>query len=231
MRGPAQNRVRLHAPVDQVRAVLDHAHELLLASQAADLERPSHAAVVHRAEQVYLLARLAADTGARRGELAALQFADLDGEVLTIARGTSCEVVGPTKSGPTKSGRIRRITLGASTATLWRDTVHSWRHNGATRGRFGPWLFSPTTDHTTRLTTACLGHWFTALTADAGYPDITLHRLRHTVATTLVSRGDILAAQYRLGHRGASTTLRIYSHALPLTDTDAAATLDQLYRP
>lgn len=62
-----------------------------------------------------------------------------------------------------------------------------------------------------------------------GYPDVTLHRLRHSVATALVSRGDILQAQYRLGHRDAATTLRTYSHVLPLTDADAAATLDQLY--
>jgi Phage integrase family len=68
------------------------------------------------------------------------------------------------------------------------------------------------------------------LAADAGHPDVTLHRLRHTVATTLVSRGDILGAQHRLGHRDASTTLRIYAHALPLTDTDAADTVDRLYR-
>ena len=52
-----------------------------------------------------------------------------------------------------------------------------------------------------------------------------------TVATTLVSQGDILQAQYRLGHRDAATTLRIYSHVLPLTDHDVAATLDALYRP
>jgi integrase len=98
------------------------------------------------------LARLAADTRARRGELAALQVADLDGDVLTIALGTSREVV-----GLTKNGRIRRITLGARTATLWRDTVTSWRHSGAARERFGPWLFSPTPDHTTRLTTVWPG--------------------------------------------------------------------------
>ena len=59
---------------------------------------------------------------------------------------------------------------------------------------------------------------------------MTLHRLRHTVATTLVSQGNILQAQYRLGHRDAATTLRIYSHVLPLTDADAAATLDRLYQ-
>ncbi len=53
--------------------------------------------------------------------------------------------------------------------------------------------------------------------------------LRHTVATTLVSRGDLLAAQYRLGQRDPSTTLRIYSHTLPLHDQDAAALLDTLW--
>jgi integrase len=58
---------------------------------------------------------------------------------------------------------------------------------------------------------------------------VTLHRLRHTVATVLVSRGDILQAQYRLGHGDAATTLRLYCHVLPLTDADAAATLDRLY--
>ncbi|MGD9991034.1 tyrosine-type recombinase/integrase [Pseudonocardia sp.] len=57
-----------------------------------------------------------------------------------------------------------------------------------------------------------------------------LHRLRHTVATVLVGRGDILQAQHRVGHRDAATTLRIYSHALPLTDAQAAQTLDNLFR-
>jgi integrase len=84
-------------------------------------------------------------------------------------------------------------------------------------------------DHTIRLTTSCAGHWFIELTAAAGNPDVTLHRLRHTVATVLVGRGDLLQAQHRLGHRDASTTLRIYAHALPLTDADAAEALDNLY--
>ena len=83
--------------------------------------------------------------------------------------------------------------------------------------------------HWTRLTTGAPGHWFTAFTEAAGYPDVTWHRLRHSVATALVSRGDILGAQQRLGHADAHTTLRIYSHAQPLTDTRAAALLDHLY--
>jgi integrase len=170
------------------------------------------------------LARLAADSGACRGELAALQIGDLDGEVLTIARATSNEIV-----GATKTGRTRRLTLGRTTAGLWRTAVQTWRDR-AGPGRFGPWLFSTRPDHITRLTTSCVGHWFTELTASAGHPDITLHRLRHTVATVLVGRGDLMQAPHRLGHRDASTTLRIYAHAMPLTDADAAKALDALYR-
>ena len=53
-------------------------------------------------------------------------------------------------------------------------------------------------------------------------PDATLHRLRHSVATYLVSNGQILQAQARLGHADAATTLREYSHALPATDINTA---------
>jgi len=120
----------MHAPVEAVRDLIAHAEAYVSAADGG--------ARLHRAEQVLMLVRLAADCGARRGELAALRLEDLDG-------------------------------------------------------------------------------------------DITLHRLRHAVATVLVGRGDLLQAQYRLGHRDASTTLRIYSHVLPLTDTQAAATLDRLY--
>jgi integrase len=223
MRGPAQPGVRLHAPVDEVRAVLTKAENDVAAAGVGG-RAPAGSARLHKAEQVLLLARLVADSGARRGELAALQIGDLDDDVLTITRATSNEIV-----GATKTGRTRRLTLGRTTAGLWRSTVQTWRGR-AGPGRFGPWLFSSRPDHTTRLTTSCAGHWFTELTASAGHADITLHRLRHSVATILVGRGDLLQAQHRLGHRDASTTLRIYAHAMPLTDADAAEALDSLYR-
>ena len=191
MRGPPQPGVRLHAPVEQVRAILDHAHEQVTAAVTAAGADRSGGLRLHHAEQVLLLTRLAADSGARRGELAALQLGDLDGDILTIARATSNEVV-----GPTKTGRIRRLTIGPTTAALWRHTVLQWRQRSGEGPRFGPWLFSRRADHTTRLSTSCLAHWFAELCADAGHPDVTLHRLRHTVATILVSRGDVLQAQY-----------------------------------
>ena len=59
---------------------------------------------------------------------------------------------------------------------------------------------------------------------------ISLHRLRHTVATYLVGRGDLLQAQQRLGHRDASTTLRNYAHAMPLEDQAVADDIDEMLR-
>ena len=46
------------------------------------------------------------------------------------------------------------------------------------------------------------------------------------MATFLVSRGQILQAQTRLGHADAATTLREYAHALPLTDQPVADAID-----
>ena len=77
---------------------------------------------LHTAEQVRLLLRLAADTGARRGELDALQVHDLHGRVLHLDRGVSAEIV-----TTTKTNRTRRVTLGAGTTELWHNTLTTWR--------------------------------------------------------------------------------------------------------
>ena len=87
-------------------------------------------------------------------------------------------------------------------------------------------MFSPDLQHERRLTAGVLSHRFERLRNAAGV-DATLHQLCHNVATFLVSRGDILAAQTRLGHADAATTLREYAYALPLTDTDIADALDE----
>jgi integrase len=81
--------------------------------------------------------------------------------------------------------------------------------------------------HHRRLTAGALNHRFQRLRDEVGVPKATLHRLRHSVATFLVARGQILQAQARLGHRDAATTLREYAHALPLTDQNVADAIDR----
>ena len=169
--------------------------------------------------------RLAANTGARRGELDALREHDLTGRVLTLEHGVSDEVL-----TTTKTGRSRRVTLGAASVALWHECRRRWQDRLPSGQRLGPWLFSADLDHAHRVRCDRLGHWFAAFTRSHGHEDVCLHRLRHTVATTLVADGQLLQAQQRLGHADASTTLRQYCHALPLLDADVADHLDALYR-
>jgi integrase len=169
------------------------------------------------AEQSLLLVRLAADSGARRGELAVLRLSDLDGRVLTLERSLSAGVL-----SSTKSGRTRRVTLGSGTT----DMIQS--HFRARAEPEQDWLFSPSPRRSAHLTAGALSHRLTRLGKAAGVEHAALHRLRHGVATYLVDHGRLLKAQARLGHRDPATTLRHYSHAVPLDDTDVADELDRL---
>jgi integrase len=121
--------------------------------------------------------------------------------------------------------------LGQTTVALWRSSEAMWRSRlevDCSDADLGEWLFSRDLDHTRRLTAGGIGHWFAQLAAEAGLPGASLHRLRHTVATFLVGRGELLRAQHRLGHRDASTTLRNYAHAMPLEDESVADDLDEM---
>jgi integrase len=70
---------------------------------------------------------------------------------------------------------------------------------------------------------------FARLRATLGLQRVRLHDLRHFVATGLGDGGvPIATISKRLGHRDVSTTLNIYTHALPATDQRAAAYLGEL---
>ena len=54
---------------------------------------------------------------------------------------------------------------------------------------------------------------FERATAEFGRPEITLHKLRHTCASLLISKKwDVKRVQYWLGHSDIKTTLNIYAH-------------------
>ena len=59
-------------------------------------------------------------------------------------------------------------------------------------------------------------------------PQISLHGLRHTMATLLIAEGmEISTASGRLGHADISTTLDIYTHLLKERDKTASKTLEK----
>jgi integrase len=155
--------------------------------------------------------------------MAVLRLADLDGRVLTIERGLSLEVI-----GTTKTNRNRRVTLGATTTAMIVEHFESWRQRVGTDQVVADWIFAPDYRRLRNARADLLSHRFERLLLAAGLPEASLHRLRHSVGTQLVSEGKILKAQARLGHRDPVTTLRHYAHATPLDDLDVADHIDGL---
>jgi integrase len=176
-----------------------------------------------RADQTALLVRLAADTGARLGELTALQIGDLDGDRLTIERAAKGHGV----IGPTKTHRRRTITLGSVVAHRWDVHVATWKPN--VEARRAGWLFTASPESLDAIGLSGITLRFRRVRAAADVPGATLHRLRHTVGTHLVRNGDLLAAKTRLGHDNLSTTLRNYVDDDGIDDRGAAMSLDRLY--
>jgi len=224
MRGPPRPTPRRHHTLDEVLRLLRTAEIQVAAAEEVVCTCPDRAGplrALFTAEQNLLLVRVAADSGARRGELACLRLADLDGRVLTIERGLSAGEL-----GPTKSKRTRRLTLGQTTTDMIISHFEVWAVRA--RAPAADWIFTASPDRSTFITAEALSHRFHRLGHAAGVEQPALHRLRHGVATYLVSTGRLLKAQARLGHHDAATTLRHYSHATPLDDQDIADDLDAI---
>ena len=101
MRGPGRVEPRRPIRDEDLAALLRTAEARVLEALANDHGNRAGLLRRHRAEQDLLLVRLAADSGARRGELTALRFDDLNQRVLTITRSVSGDVITtPSRGGP-----------------------------------------------------------------------------------------------------------------------------------
>jgi integrase len=181
-----------------------------------------------------LFLRVAANTGARRGEVLALQWQDFDlatGRVV-IRRSVSHTPASGLVITEGKTGRKghRSIGLGASIVQLLvayrAEQERAASDNDLPEPR---WLFSQDGGVTPwRPDYVTLA--FTRLRKSLGLYSVRLHDLRHFVATSMLSDGVPLATvSNRLGHARTSTTLDRYSHWMPQQDQDAADRLDELF--
>ena len=177
---------------------------------------------------------LAAVTGCRRGELCGLRWSDVDrgSRLLHVRRSiklhaTSAEVV----VGPTKTHQEREVSLdGVMIGVLdtHRSRAEIWAAEAQVHLEQEGYIL--TTDPTGRIpmNPNVLTRAFVRL-ADRVGVQCRFHDLRHFTATQLIAAGvDPSVVGGRLGHADASTTLRIYSHALAARDRAAAEVLGAL---
>ena len=219
MRGPPRPGTRMHVPEQDVLALLRMSEVLVEKAEAAFDGSVGSRKSRHKAEQVRLLTRLAADR-----EPGGVSWRRSSSATWTAGCSPSSGASpGKRSVRPRPSGSAGSHSVGPPSSC---GGPASRPGVGESRTSFGEWVFSPDSDHQRRLTAGALGHWFAELCAEADLVGVSLHRLRHSVATFLVGRGELLRAQHRLGHRDPSTTLRNYAHALPLEDGEVADDID-----
>jgi integrase len=188
-----------------------------------------------RGHPLYMLAALALHTGARRNELLALRWRDVDLETRQLRIETALEQTRAygirVKAPKTPKGR-RTITLPAAAVEALR--AH-WRAQQEQRLALGAGRSPPdspvlaTIDGKHQSPNAVTKAWPTAM-ATVGMPAVTLHSLRHTHASMLIANGvDVLTISRRLGHSSPTITLGVYGHLIHGTDERAAQIMDAAF--
>jgi integrase len=177
--------------------------------------------------------RLAASTGARRGQMLALRWEAVDWEAGAVAF-TRALVEGPNgpELRPTKTHRTHRADLDRGTLEVLQQhraqAVSRARGAGMTLLR-SSFVFSSEPDGSRPWQPNWVTKRFIARRRAAGLAPFRLHDLRHFMATQMLAAGiPIATVAQRLNHARASTTLNVYAHAVPGGDRRAAETLATL---
>lgn len=136
------------------------------------------------------------------------------------------EVRGRFTAGPTKTGKMRMVTLPqVVTESL---AAHLAAFPQAPDGL----VFTDSGGGPLRHSNFRRRVWLPALEAAAlAKPRPRVHDLRHTAAALAIAAGaHPKAIQERLGHASITTTLNIYGHLFPALDEDLAARLEGMAR-
>jgi len=178
---------------------------------------------------------LALVTGARRGELCALRWPNVNEAEGDLLIGGSYAVrKGQRMIEPTKTHRKRRLALDPGTLELLASYREECRKEALAAGGDldeDGFIFSTDGFGKTPWNPDTVGKWFRQI-AVAASVETTLHGLRHYNATQMLSSGvDLRTAAGRLGHSGGgAVTLRVYAHRTRPTDQRAAQLLAEQLR-
>ena len=177
----------------------------------------------------YLIILLGASVGLRRGEMAALQWKDIDfaKSTISITQNRVHTAEGVIEKSPKTQAGKRTITIGQDVVDALRDTKAIYDKAVCNKPGFkdlGYVLFKENGEpfHPNSLTQK-----WERFVAKHNLPPIRLHDLRHSNATAMIAAGiNAKVVQHRLGHANVSITLNTYTHVLPEMDQEAADKLN-----
>jgi integrase len=193
-------------------------------------------AAMEQDPELGLFLRLAVVLGARRSELVALKWREVDlsaGEVL-IASGVVRVAGQPLIDKDTKTHAKRRVAVGAETVELLKAHRARQAQAALAAGVTLPpaaYVFTRSPDGSAAISPDGISHRFQELAAQLGVR-ARLHDLRHFMVTQLVAGGvDWRTVSGRAGHADGHMTLATYPHFQQAQDRQAAELMEQLIAP
>jgi len=164
----------------------------------------------------YLLFLCALHTGMRSGELAGLQWGDVDWSSQFIEVRRSINRFGEVGTVKTKSGR-RRVDLSDHLLETLKNFRKQKQQEALKKGEneIPEWIFANHFGSFMSIKSVKTRN-FKRVLKKAGLRSIRFHDLRHTFASQLLCNGaNILYVSQQLGHADPSITLRIYAKWIP----------------
>jgi integrase len=170
--------------------------------------------------RLFAFFRLLAYTGARRGEILALRWSDLDFDRATLSISKNRTRIGKTviEQDSTKGGDGKRIVqIDSETLRLVKDHRRrqiTERMKAGSLWQEANYIF--TQENGLPLEPSTPYQLFKKTAKGLGLRSESLHSIRHLHATELLNSGvGVHLVKDRLGHSDISTTLRIYAHIRP----------------
>lgn len=173
----------------------------------------------------YVFFSIAFYTGARKGEINALKWSDIDGNILHIRRSIAQKLKGGDVETPPKNKSSYRdlqipeplMKILAEHKQRQKDAARNFSENYRICGGEQPLRDTSIENHNKMFSTA------------AGLPHIRIHDFRHTHASLLVNEGiNIQEIARRLGHSDVQMTWNTYSHLYPREEERAVEILNRI---
>jgi integrase len=186
-------------------------------------------------DRLYALIALMLGTGVRRGEALALHWEDVDlAKGVMRVRRTLGRVSGQLIFDSTKNRKARFVSLPAPIVEVLRHHKAAMAAERLAAPIWQPWeghedLVFPSAVGTPQEPRNVLRH-FMGIAERASLPKATLHTLRHSAASALITSGTHMKViQELLGHSSYAITADIYSHVAIEQQREAAEQLGKAF--